>query len=36
MQVEELAASMGHAADFGHASFEAGLIACEVTAERRG
>lgn len=27
MQVEELVTGMGHAADFGHALFEVGLVA---------
>ncbi|MNJ04048.1 hypothetical protein D3C73_1646280 [compost metagenome] len=34
MQVEELTASMGHAADFGDAPFEAGLVAREVIADQ--
>ena len=31
MQVEELLAGVGHAADFGDAQFEAGLLSGEVT-----
>lgn len=34
MQVEELAARMGHAADFGDAQLEAGLVAREVIADQ--
>ena len=34
MQVEELAARMGHAADFGDAQLEAGLVAGEVVTDQ--
>jgi len=34
MQVEELAPGMRHAADFGDALLEAGLVACEVIADQ--
>ena len=34
MQVEELAARMGHAADFCDALFEAGLVAGEVVTDQ--
>ncbi len=34
MQVEELAMCMGHAADFGHAQFEARLVTAKVIADQ--
>lgn len=34
MQFEELAPGMGHAADFSHAEFEAGLVTAEIIADQ--
>lgn len=34
MQFEELASGMGHAADFSHAEFEAGLVTAEIIADQ--